>query len=230
MNVPSLTPALALAPRMGDNDGRIAGYYPSGAFPLMTVDQKDNDDGAIPVTQASLSSLILRSQGGDEGAMEEIYERYKTPLFHLAYRYTYDRVTAEDLLQDIFVKIFTHMKDVQKEETFVAWMYRIATNTCFSFLRSRRSRGGRPIALSEVEGKKEEAVYDGHEDSLAVPLEEALRELPDRLRSVFLLHDVQGYKHGEIARMLGVSVGTSKSQLFKARMRIREWLRAKKAL
>ena len=86
------------------------------------------------------------------------------------------------------------------------------------------------IALSEVEGKREEAVYDDHEASLAAPLDEALQELPERLRTVFLLHDVQGYKHGEIARILGVSVGTSKSQLFKARMRIREWLKKKKAL
>lgn len=230
MIVPSLTPALALIPRLGDNGSRFITFYPSGAFPLMTEDQRDKDAAALPVSPASLSSLILRSQRGDEEAMAEIYERYKTPLFHLAYRYTFDRVTAEDLLQDIFIKIFTHMKDVQKEKTFVAWMYKIATNTCFSFLRYRRSRGGQTIALSEVAGRMEEAVYDGHEDNLAKPLEEALRELPERLRVVFLLHDVQGYKHGEIARMLGISVGTSKSQLFKARMRIREWLKTKKAL
>ncbi|MFZ2054242.1 MAG: RNA polymerase sigma factor [Candidatus Aminicenantales bacterium] len=196
----------------------------------MTADRRDEDKGFAPRPLATLSSLILRSQQGDERAMEEIYDRYKKPLFNLAYRYTFDRVTAEDLLQDIFIKIFTHMKDVQKDATFVAWMYRIAVNTCYSFLRSRRSRNGKTLSLSEVEGKKEEAVYDGHEDSLAKTLDEALQELPERLRSVFLLHDVQGYKHEEIARMLGVSAGTSKSQLFKARMRIREWLKEKKAL
>ena len=223
------SPALALSPRLGDNGSRIV-PYPAGAFPIMTTDHRDKDSEAIPTPPAPLSALILRSQRGDEQAMEEIYERYKTPLFQLAFRYTYDRVTAEDLLQDIFIKIFTHMKDVQKEETFVAWMYRIATNTCYSFLRSRRSRGGRTIGLDEVSGKKEEAVFDGHEDSLAGPLDEAVRDLPERLRAVFLLHDVQGYKHAEIARLLGVSVGTSKSQLFKARRRIRERLKERKAL
>ncbi len=230
MDALNLTAALATAPRLGDNGGRIAQVYPPSAFPLMTADKRDKDSVSIFGPLVSLSSLIMRSQQGDERAMEEIYNRYKRPLFNLAYRYTFDRVTAEDLLQDIFIKIFTHMKDVQKDETFVAWMYRIAVNTCYSFLRRRQSRGGRMIALSEVEGKKEEAVYDEHEDSLAAPLDRALQELPERLRAVFLLHDVQGYKHGEIGRMLGVSVGTSKSQLFKARMRIREWLKEKKAL
>lgn len=226
----NLMPALAMAPRLGDNGSRIVQVYPSSPFPLMTADKKDADTDTFQGPLVSLSSLILRSQQGDERAMEEIYGRYKKPLFNLAYRYTFDRVTAEDLLQDIFIKIFTHMKDVQKDETFVAWMYRIAINTCYSFLRRRRSRGGQMIALSEVEGKKEEAVYDDHENSLAKPLDEALQELPERLRAVFLLHDVQGYKHDEIAGMLGVSVGTSKSQLFKARMRIRGWLKEKKAL
>jgi RNA polymerase sigma-70 factor (ECF subfamily) len=230
MDALNLTAALATAPRLGDNGGRIAQVYPSSEFPLMTAEKRDKDTDSILGLPVSLSSLIMRSQQGDERAMEEIYDRYKKPLFNLAYRYTFDRVTAEDLLQDIFIKIFTHMKDVQKDETFVAWMYRIAVNTCYSFLRRRQSRGGQMIALSEVEGKKEEAVYDGHEGSLAGPLDRALQELPERLRAVFLLHDVQGYKHGEIARMLGVSVGTSKSQLFKARMRIREWLKEKKAL
>jgi RNA polymerase sigma-70 factor (ECF subfamily) len=215
---------------MGDNGGWIVQTFPSRAFPLMGTDRKDGNNGITPRPQASLSSLILRSRQGDERAMEEIYDRYKKPLFNLAYRYTFDRVAAEDLLQDIFIKIFTHMKDVQRDETFVAWMYRIAVNACYSFLRSRRSRDGKTLSISEIEGRKEEAVYDGHENSLAKPLDEAIRELPERLRSVFLLHDVQGYKHEEIARMLGISAGTSKSQLFKARIRIREWLKENKAL
>lgn len=226
----NLMPALAMAPRLGDNGSRLVQVYPTREFPPMTADKKDGDTDAFHWSLVSLSSLILRSRQGDEQAMEEIYDRYKKPLFNLAYRYTFNRVMAEDLLQDIFIKIFTHMKDVRKDETFVAWMYRIAINTCYSFLRRRQNQNGKTVALSEVEGKKEEAVYDDHEDSLAKPLDEALQELPERLRAVFLLHDVQGYKHGEIARMLGVSVGTSKSQLFKARMRIREWLKEKKVL
>lgn len=229
MRAYNLRAALATASRLGDNGSRIFRVYPSGVIPLMTADKRDKGRDFCPVPQDSLSSLISRSQQGDEKAMEEIYSRYKRPLFNLAYRYTFDRIVAEDLLQDIFIRIFTHMGDVQRDETFVAWMYRIAINTCYSFLRRRKSRNGQMISLNGVEGKKEEAVYDDHEASLAAPLEQALRELPERLRTVILLHDVQGYKHGEIASMLGVSVGTSKSQLFKARLRVREWLKKRKA-
>jgi RNA polymerase sigma-70 factor (ECF subfamily) len=195
----------------------------------MTADDRDwRKTPSLPLS--ALSALIRRSKEGDEAAMEKIYEQYKRPLFNLAYRYTFDRLAAEDLLQDIFVKVFSHLGEVNRDETFVAWMYRIAVNTCYSYLRSRRSREAHAISLSEIEGKKEEAVFDGHEDNLAGPLDEATRELPDKLRAVFLLHDVQGHTHEEIGRMLGITTGTSKSQLFKARLRIREFLKEKKVL
>jgi RNA polymerase sigma-70 factor (ECF subfamily) len=224
-------PALSLAtgPLLRDNGPQVACIFFPAALPLMTADERDwKKSPSIPLS--TLSFLIKRSQGGDEGAMEKIYEHYKRPFFNLAYRYTFDRLAAEDLLQDIFIKIFSHLGEVDRDETFVAWMYRIALNTCYSYLRSRRSRDGHSIPLSEIEGKKEEAVYDGHEESLAGPLDEAVRTLPEKLRAVFMLHDVQGHTHEEIGRMLGFTVGTSKSQLFKARMRIREYLKEKKVL
>jgi len=221
--------ALATGPLLRDNSPRVACISFPAALPLMTADEKDWRK-TPPLPLSTLSVLIKRSQGGDERAMEKIYEHYKRPLFNLAYRTTFDRLAAEDLLQDIFVKIFSHLGEVDRDETFVAWMYRIALNTCYSYLRSRRSRDGHSISLSEIEGKKEEAVYDGHEESLAGPLDEAVRKLPERLRAVFMLHDVQGHTHQEIGRMLGFTVGTSKSQLFKARMRIREFLKEKKVL
>jgi len=101
---------------------------------------------------------------------------------------------------------------------------------CFSHLRSRKSREHRTVPLSEVEGKAEEAVRNGHEKSLRAPLDEAILGLPKKLRMVFLLHDVQGFKHEEIAEMIGCTVGTSKSQLFKARLKIRGFLFAKRAI
>ena len=224
-------PALALAtgPLLRDNGPQVACIFFPAAPPLMTADERDwKKSPSMPLS--TLSVLIKRSQGGDEGAMEKIYEHYKRPLFNLAYRYTFDRLAAEDLLQDIFVKIFSHLDEVDRDETFVAWMYRIALNTCFSYLRSRRSGDGQSVSLSEIEGKKAEAVYDGHEKSLAGPLDEAVQTLSEKLRAVFMLHDVQGHTHQEIGRMLGFTVGTSKSQLFKARMRIREFLKEKKVL
>lgn len=221
--------SLASGPLLRDNGPQIACISYPVVFPFMAAEE-DNRRKQPSISLSALSVLIERSKQGDEGAMQEIYELYKRPLFNLVYRTTFDRLAAEDLLQDIFVKVFSHLREVDRDETFVSWMYRIALNTCYSFLRSRRSREARSISLSEIEGKKEEAVYDGHEGSVAGPLEEAVQNLPERLRAVFTLHDVEGHTHEEIGRMLGFTVGTSKSQLFKARMRIRKSLKAKKVL
>jgi RNA polymerase sigma-70 factor (ECF subfamily) len=214
----SCLPAAWLAGENGlrDNDLLAAPTRVTEAFPFMT--------------QSSLAELIRRGKEGDPRALEEIYERYRGPLFSLAVRHARDRAAAEDILQDAFIKVLTHLDDVQNEETFSAWVYRIALNTCYSHLRSRRSRDDRTVALSQVEGKKDEAVYDGHEASVAGPIEEAVASLPRKLRTVFVLHDMQGFKHEEVARLLGVTVGTSKSQLFKARLKMRKFLKAKTGL
>lgn len=177
----------------------------------------------------SLDDLIARGRDGDALALEAIYYRYKTALFNMAYRYTYDRSTAEDLLQEIFIKVFTHLGDIRKTQTFTGWVYRIALNTCYSHLRGKRAELQKNVPLAEVEG----ALYEVQENSsvrdVRKPLDDAIAGLPRKLKEIFLLHDVQGFKHGEIARMLGLSVGTSKSQLFKARLRIREFLKERKA-
>lgn len=176
-----------------------------------------------------LAELVARGRVGDAVALESLYRRYKSALFSLAYRYTYNRTTAEDLLQEIFLKIFTHLDDVQKIETFTAWVFRIALNTCYSHLRGTRAELEKTVPMAAVEGTRHEGRVDAEENDIRKPLDEAISGLPARLREIFLLHDVQGFKHEEIARMLGLSVGTSKSQLFKARLRVREILKARRA-
>jgi RNA polymerase sigma-70 factor (ECF subfamily) len=229
MSLLAPAPTLVLGLGLRDNGGWIAQTQIVEALPFMTSDYEEQGKRS-DLSLSSLSRLIKRSQAGEHDAMEEIYEHYKGSLFNLAYRYTYNRQEAEDLLQDIFVKVFTHIRDVQKAETFGAWVYRIALNACYSYLRSTKSRDRRTVRLSEVEDRMEEAVGHDHNHSLEKPLDEAIQQLPEKLKEVFLLHDVQGFKHEEIARMLGLAVGTSKSQLFKARMRIREFLKSKGVL
>lgn len=177
----------------------------------------------------SLDDLIARGRDGDALALEAIYYRYKTALFNMAYRYTYDRSTAEDLLQEIFIKVFTHLGDIRTTQTFTGWVYRIALNTCYSHLRGKRVELQKNVPLAEVEGTLHEVQENSSARDVRKPLDDAIDGLPRRLKEIFLLHDVQGFKHGEIARMLGLSVGTSKSQLFKARQRIREFLKERKA-
>jgi RNA polymerase sigma-70 factor (ECF subfamily) len=229
MSAISFAPVLVRPLGLRDNGLRLRQAQIAEAFPPMTSGKKEQGSSS-EISPLSLSLLIRRSKAGENAAMEAIFEHYKGSLFSLAYRYTSNRQAAEDLLQDIFIKIFTHIRDVQNEETFVAWIYRIALNACYSYLRNKRSRVVGTVALKEVEGRIEEAGFDRHEQSLEKPLNDAINELPEKLRTVFLLHDVQGFKHEEIARILGVAAGTSKSQLFKARMRIREFLRGKKYL
>ena len=197
---------------------------------VMSLPKAGNDDAALNApAQDVLADLIRRSQAGDGQAMEALYYRYKTALFNMAYRYTYDRATAEDLLQEIFIKVFTHIEDVRRTETFTGWIYRIALNTCYSHLRGKKIELQKNVPLADVEGALHAPGESESSNDVRRPLDEAIARLPEKLKEIFLLHDVQGFKHEEIARMLGLSVGTSKSQLFKARLKLRDFLTQRKA-
>ncbi len=197
---------------------------------VMSLPKAGNDDAALNApAQDVLADLIRRSQAGDGQAMEALYYRYKTALFNMAYRYTYDRATAEDLLQEIFIKVFTHIEDVRRTETFTGWIYRIALNTCYSHLRGKKIELQKNVPLADVEGALHAPGESESSNDVRRPLDEAIARLPVKLKEIFLLHDVQGFKHEEIARMLGLSVGTSKSQLFKARLKLRDFLTQRKA-
>ena len=192
---------------------------------FMVQEENEKTDRIDPQDLSFLRDLIQRSRNGDSQAMEAIYERFNRPIFNLVYRHINNRETAEDLLQDIFLKIFINLQNLKKEETFVSWLYRIAINSCYSHLRGRKSQLRRAIPLSEVEEKIGERTSLSGDKILRKSLDGAIQSLPGKLKTNFLLHDVQGFKHKEITRMLGCSVGTSKSQLFKARKRIRERLK-----
>ena len=176
-----------------------------------------------------LKELIRRGRDGDIQAFEAIYQRFKIPLFNIAFRYTYDRQVSEDLLQDVFIKVFTHLREVREEKTFVGWLYRIAVNTCYSYLRQKKSEAQKTISLDEVEAEISGTISES-DVVLKKSLDDAIKGLSEKLKAVFLLHDVQGFKHEEIARMMGWAVGTSKSELFKARMKVRHHLEKRKAL
>ncbi len=177
-----------------------------------------------------MKDLIRRSRAGDSQAMGSIYEHFKSPLFGLAYRYTNNATAAEDLIQDIFLKAFTNLPSLDNDDAFVGWLYRIAVNTSLSYIRSHKRGAHKEVPLSEVEGILKSGVQGRPEDLLNKSISEALQTLSPKLKSVFMLHDVQGFKHEEVAQILDCSVGTSKSQLFKARMKIRNHLEKKQVL
>ena len=222
--MPDLTLAVPL--QIGDNS--LYGKLEDSALAAGVMSR---DEAKAPVwgtaDKALLAKLIERSRGGDLGAMESIYVMFKRPVFGLAYRHAMNQAAAEDLLQDVFLKVFSHLQDVRDADTFPGWIFRIALNTCYSYLRQKKVQNERGVSLTDLEAGIEDEKAAAVESDLKEPLDKAIDALPPRLKAVFVLHDVQGYKHEEIARLLGCSTGTSKSQLFKARMKLRALLRAK---
>jgi len=184
---------------------------------LISVMTQLPDDLSLPV-------LVTRAAEGDERALEAIYHRFKTPIFNLARRYTGSPTAAEDVLQDVFVTAFTRIGDVREAAKFPGWLFRVAVNTSLAHVRSGSARGHAHVAIQDVEGMLAAPGDAAAQTAARRPLEKAIDVLPPRLKTVFLLHDVEGFKHEEIADMLGCSVGTSKSNLFKARMKLRQCL------
>ena len=179
-----------------------------------------------------LSTWVKETQQGSQEAFAQIYNYLKNRLFSLAYRYTYNREAAEDILQETFIKIFSNMSTINKPETFIPWVYRVTINTALSYLRQQKKHFQAQVSAeaSELEVQDVPGVesLSQREDQLHQAIEAALRTLPPKLKTVFLLHDVQGFTHEEIAAILGWRVGTSKSQLFKARLKMRDFLKQKR--
>lgn len=181
---------------------------------------------------AALRVLVDGCRAGDEAAMEAVYRTFRKPVFGIIYRHVFNRDTAEDLLQEVFIKVFVNMDNVRDVKTFPAWIYRIALNCCYSHLRHSRAVGGDPVPLDAVESAAavESPGESGPDRDLKGAIDQAIEVLPRGLKQVFILHDVQGFKHEEIAGIVGCSTGTSKSQLFKARLRIRALLKERQAV
>jgi RNA polymerase sigma-70 factor, ECF subfamily len=169
-------------------------------------------------------ALAERCRQGASGAFEELYRAHAPRLFGLACRMV-GRVEAEDLLQEIFLTAHRKLASYKGDASLGTWLFRMATNLCLDHLRSRGARFSQASDPLDEETAASDASAGpvlGAIDRL--DLERALAGLPERSRLVFVLHDVEGFEHREIGDMLGISDGTSKSQLHKARMRLRSAL------
>ncbi len=167
--------------------------------------------------------LCRRCQRGDINALEELYRRHKDKVYALALRLTNNVQDAEDIVQDVFVQVYRKIGDFREEAAFTSWLYRVATNIALSALRRRKRRWG--METGQNPGPPEEGRRSETGKILKPFLEDAIAALPPRARLIFVLHDIQGFQHNEIADMLDCSEGTSKSQLHKARAQLRKNLR-----
>lgn len=187
------------------------------------------EDGSAKSVMSEMTDVELarRAGEGDVGAFEEIYKRHFRRVYALALRMTGNPTEAEDLTQEVFTTLYRKIGSFRGESAFTTWLHQITANTVLMHFRRLKSR---PVLTSEDEEPPEQIVRGTEKpDAMAIidrlALEKAVANLPPGYRTVFVLHDVEGLEHGEIAKALGISVGTSKSQLHKARMNLRKLIR-----
>lgn len=174
---------------------------------------------------ASDYALARRTSEGDMSAFEELYRRHNRRVYSLCLRMTQNVEEAEDLAQETFIQFFRKAGSFRGDSAFTTWLHRLTVNQVLMHFRKRKSRDEKTTEDGEIP----EQIVLGTEDSAKMPvvdriaLGKAMAQLPPGYRAVFTLHDVEGHEHDEISRMLGCSVGTSKSQLHKARKKLR-WL------
>ena len=162
--------------------------------------------------------LIAACKANDRLAQQLLYDRYANAMFTISYRITKDRDVASDVLQEAFVRVFNYIHSFRGESTLGAWIKTIVVRSALAILKKEKK--GLSFDLSEMDETSTRLNFDHDTDYL----EKAILSLPSGYRTVFLLIEVEGYTHQDVADLLGVSVGTSKSQLFYAKKRLREIL------
>jgi RNA polymerase sigma-70 factor, ECF subfamily len=183
----------------------------------------------------SEAEAIERAKQGDAEAFEALYNLHKRRVYSLCLRMTANTAAAEDLTQEAFLQLFRKIATFRGESAFSTWLHRMAVNVVLMQLRKK----GLPVVPLEDTFENEEESSSkkelGAEDVRLtgsinrLELKRAIEDLPQGYRTIFLLHYVEGYEHNEIATMVGCSIGNSKSQLHKARMKLRELLKTSKA-
>jgi RNA polymerase sigma-70 factor (ECF subfamily) len=179
---------------------------------------------------ASETQQIARAQQGDEAAFEALFNAHKRRVYSLCLRMTGNTAEAEDLTQEAFLQLFRKISTFRGESAFTTWLHRLVVNVVLMHLRKK---GLQQVSLDEVDSSQEEPVkrdYGGDDLRLIgsidrLSLDRAIAALPRGYRKVFVLHDMEGYEHNEIAQIMDCSTGNSKSQLHKARLKLREHLR-----
>lgn len=169
------------------------------------------------------TELIRRAQEGDEAAFEALYRAHVGRVYALCLRLTADRAQAEERTQDAFVRAWQRLATFRGESAFSTWLHRLVVNEVLRARRAERRREARVLSTDDpavLERPSGRPMSHG----AGLDLEHAVAALPPGAREVFVLHDVEGYRHEEIARLTGVAVGTSKAQLFRARRLLREAL------
>ncbi len=182
---------------------------------------------AAPASDHALAQL---SAAGDMASFEQLYERHHRRVYSLCLRMTGNIAEAEDLAQEAFIQLYRKIGSFRGESAFTTWLHRLTVNQVLMHFRKKNVR----MEQTTDDGDVPVQVVLGTERPGQMPvidriaLDRAIAKLPPGYKAVFLLHDVEGHEHEEIAKLLGCSVGTSKSQLHKARMKLRGLLKQRR--
>ncbi len=218
------TERIALTPRIPPRSRMIRVMPASARRQRPGPPISSNLVGHVRTTEAS---LLARCQQGDVAAFEELYRQHATRLYSLAYRMVGSTSEAEDLLQEIFLLAYRKLRNFRGESALATWLYRLAMNQCLDHLRSKAAKMADATVSLEHGPSNGPRIDPPAPEEMTVSrldLERAVARLPEGCRAAFVLHDVEGFGHHEIAEILGIADGTSRSQVHKARLRLRELL------
>lgn len=178
--------------------------------------ERDNDSAA------TITSVVQRAQNGDRLAFEQIYRENVGRVYAICLRLVTNSARAQELTQDVFVRVWEMIGSFRGDSAFASWLYRVAINVVLVDLRTKKRRNARVMITDDL------SAYDKGGNPAnpggAIDLERAIAALPEQARAVFVLHDIEGYQHHEIAAFMEVAEGTSKAQLHRARKLLREAL------
>jgi RNA polymerase sigma-70 factor (ECF subfamily) len=182
----------------------------------------DTPSEAGPDRDAGTACLVRRAQNGDLAAFERLYRQHVNRVYALCLRISADPLLAEDLTQTAFVLAWENLPAFRGESAFSTWLHRLAINVALGDRRAEERRAARVVTAEDLSAFRDPVKAESQE--LRIDLERAVAALPPALRTAFVLHDVEGYPHDEIARMTGQSSVTSRVRVHRARKLLREML------
>ncbi|MCG7536727.1 RNA polymerase sigma factor [Pseudoalteromonas sp. OOF1S-7] len=167
----------------------------------------------------TIERLVLRAQQGDQTAFEQLYQQCYRRVYGLCLRLLADQAHAEDATQEVFVQLWHKIAQFQGQSKFTTWLHSVTSNVAISYLRKQKNWLQKVVSLEDGGMEQAEIMQCQSLNGL----DKLILRLPERARLVFVLHAVEGYRHEEVAGMLNMAVGSSKSQFHRARKLLQEW-------
>jgi RNA polymerase sigma-70 factor (ECF subfamily) len=186
--------------------------------------------GPVRPSDAVPDEIVRAAQRGDEAAFAALYDAYAPRVYALCVGLAGDREAAAELVQDVFVRVWEKLGSFRGDSAFSSWLHRLAVNVALESKRTGQRRSLRVMIAADLQSSDSagpmllEGPANAVDTGLAMDLEGAIARLPAGARAVFVLHDVEGYRHDEIGERLGIAEGTSRAHLFRARRLLREAL------